>query len=121
MTGLKDASKKHDRMLEIYSRLLSGKTICKRALADEYGINPRSIQRGIDAIRDFCANRMNCHVPLVREEMEKVIKGMVGACLPQEERKKMGVLLQNETASLGAGDGGLSAPHSPNRISEGVR
>lgn len=46
MTGLKDASKKHDRMLEIYSRLLSGKTICKRALADEYGINPRSIQRG---------------------------------------------------------------------------
>lgn len=48
---------KHDRILEIYSRLMAGEVINKQSLADEYGVNPRSIQRDIDSIRDFCANR----------------------------------------------------------------
>lgn len=49
--------KKHDRILEIYSRLLSGEIVRKTELAEEYGVNPRSIQRDIDSIRDFYANR----------------------------------------------------------------
>ena len=54
---MNSGTKKHDRILEIYSRLLSGETIRKTDLAEEYGVNPRSIQRDIDSIRDFYANR----------------------------------------------------------------
>lgn len=136
MVGLKESTRKHDRVLEIYSRLLSGEIIRKQDLADEYGVNPRSIQRDIDAIRDFYANRMDRHGELTevqydrtakgfrivsaktiiltnaelfaaakiilesrslnKEEMEKIITDLVGACLPAEERKKMNELLQNE-------------------------
>lgn len=136
MVGLREPTRKHDRVLEIYSRLLSGEIIRKQALADEYGVNPRSIQRDIDAIRDFYANRMDRHGELTevqydriakgfrivsaktitltnaelftvakiilesrslnKEEMEKIITDLVGACLPAEERKKMNELLQNE-------------------------
>lgn len=54
---MNDGTKKHDRILEIYSRLMSGEIIRKSDLAEEYGVNPRSIQRDIDSIRDFYANR----------------------------------------------------------------
>ena len=54
---MNDGTRKHDRILEIYSRLLSGELIRKAELAEEYGVNPRSIQRDIDSIRDFYANR----------------------------------------------------------------
>ena len=54
---MNEAIRKHDRILEIYSRLLSGEIVRKADLAEEYGVNPRSIQRDIDSIRDFYANR----------------------------------------------------------------
>lgn len=47
---------KHNRILELYHRLLSGEVIDKQKAAEEYGVNPRSIQRDIDSIRDFCSN-----------------------------------------------------------------
>lgn len=56
-TNDKDPVRKHDRVLEIYTRLLAGETIGKQELADEYGVAPRSIQRDIDSIRDFYSNR----------------------------------------------------------------
>lgn len=136
MEGVKESARKHDRVLEIYSRLLSGEIIRKQELADEYGVNPRSIQRDIDSIRDFYANRTDRHGELTeiqydriakgfrivsaktitltnaelftvakvilesrslcKEEMEKIITDLIGACLPTEERKKMYELLQNE-------------------------
>ena len=49
--------KKHDRVLEIYTRLIAGEIVRKEDLAKEYGVNPRSIQRDIDSIRDFYSNR----------------------------------------------------------------
>ncbi|MDO4265452.1 MAG: WYL domain-containing protein [Eubacteriales bacterium] len=52
-----DCSKKHDRVLELYNRLMSGEVINKAAIAMEYNVNPRSIQRDIDAIREYYANR----------------------------------------------------------------
>lgn len=52
-----DPIRKHDRMLEIHNRLLSGEGISKQELADEYGVNPRSIQRDIDSLRDFYSNQ----------------------------------------------------------------
>lgn len=54
---MKEAIRKHDRVLEIYSRLLSGETVKKQELAEEYKVTTRSIQRDIDAIREFCSNR----------------------------------------------------------------
>ncbi|MFT4105530.1 MAG: WYL domain-containing protein [Lacrimispora sp.] len=52
-----DSTRKHDRILEIHNRLLSGEGVDKQELADEYGVNPRSIQRDIDSLRDFYSNQ----------------------------------------------------------------
>lgn len=54
-TGVKTS--KHERVLEIHSRLMSGEVVRKQELADEYGVNERSIQRDIDDIREFYSNR----------------------------------------------------------------
>jgi predicted DNA-binding transcriptional regulator YafY len=56
-TNDNNSTHKHDRILDIYNRLLSGEVINKQALAGEYGVTPRSIQRDIDTIRDFYAER----------------------------------------------------------------
>jgi len=53
-----DSSRKHDRILEIYNRLLSGELLVKEDLAEEFHVNPKSIQRDIESLRDFCSNRM---------------------------------------------------------------
>lgn len=75
MDVLKEPTKKHDRVLEIYNRLLSGEIIRKQELADEYGVNARSIQRDIDAIRDFYANRMDRHGELTEIQYDRTAKG----------------------------------------------
>lgn len=75
MAGLKEPVQKHDRVLEIYSRLLSGEVIRKQELAEEYGVNPRSIQRDIDAIRNFYANRMDRHGELTEVQYDRIAKG----------------------------------------------
>lgn len=75
MTSLKEPNRKHDRVLEIYSRLLSGEIIRKQDLADGYGVTPRSIQRDIDAIRDFYANRMDRHGELTEVQYDRIAKG----------------------------------------------
>lgn len=54
---MNETTAKHDRVLEIYSRLMSGEIIRKNDLAEEYGVTPRSIQRDIDSIREFYSNR----------------------------------------------------------------
>lgn len=53
----KESIRKHDRVLEIYTRLLAGEVVRKQELAEEYCVAPRSIQRDIDSIRDFYSNR----------------------------------------------------------------
>lgn len=54
----KESIHKHDRVLEIYTRLMGGEIIKKQELAEEYSVSPRSIQRDIDSIRDYLANRV---------------------------------------------------------------
>lgn len=44
---------KIDRVLAIYTKLLSGKIVNKAQTALDYGVNERSIQRDIDDIRNF--------------------------------------------------------------------
>lgn len=57
MKSIENSSRKHDRVLEIYNRLLSGEILIKEELAEEFGVGEKSIQRDIDALRDFCFNR----------------------------------------------------------------
>ena len=44
---------KSSRVLFIYSKLLQGKTLRKDELAEQFGVNERSIQRDIEIIRGF--------------------------------------------------------------------
>ena len=48
--------KKVDRILDIYTRLLSGKKVNKTEIAHKYGVSERSVQRDINDIRNFCDN-----------------------------------------------------------------
>lgn len=75
MNECKDSTRKHDRVLEIYSRLLSGEIIRKQELADEYGVTPRSIQRDIDSIRDFYSNRAGRNGELAEIKYDRIAKG----------------------------------------------
>lgn len=75
MGPLKESTRKHDRVLEIYSRLLSGEIIRKQDLADEYKVTPRSIQRDIDSIRDFYANRIGKNEGLTEIKYDRIAKG----------------------------------------------
>ena len=75
MNGQKDSTRKHDRVLEIYSRLLSGEVIRKQELADEYGVTPRSIQRDIDSIRDFCSERATKDGSYTEIKYDRIAKG----------------------------------------------
>ena len=48
-----DKGEKIERVLSIYTQLLNGNVLSKAELAQEYGVNERSIQRDIDDIRAF--------------------------------------------------------------------
>ena len=68
-------SSKHSRVLDLYNRLLSGEILNKSNLALEYGVNPRSIQRDIDDIREFFANRMISGNELTEIRYDRSAKG----------------------------------------------
>lgn len=48
-----DKNGKIERVLDIYTRLMAGETVSKAALAAEFGVNERSIQRDIEDIRSY--------------------------------------------------------------------
>jgi len=75
MNTEKEAIRKHDRVLEIYTRLLSGEVIHKEDLAEEYGVTPRSIQRDIDSIRDFYSNRTTTGGEAAEIRYDRTAKG----------------------------------------------
>jgi len=51
-------SSKSGRILELYQMFLQGQVVNKQEMADAYGVNARSIQRDIDAIRDFLSEQV---------------------------------------------------------------
>lgn len=51
-----DKKSKYDRILSIYSELTAGDTVSKSQLAQEFGVNERTIQRDIDDLRAFFAD-----------------------------------------------------------------
>lgn len=48
---------KSDRVLQIYSRLVSGQILKKSELAQQYGVSERSIQRDIESLRNFFSDQ----------------------------------------------------------------
>lgn len=48
---------KSSRVLELFQLFKSGASINKQEFAEQYSINPRSVQRDIDTIRGFLANQ----------------------------------------------------------------
>lgn len=49
---------KSNRVLFLYSRLLHGRKLRKSELAEEFGVSEKSIQRDLEAIRDFLDRKM---------------------------------------------------------------
>ncbi|MEY8356770.1 WYL domain-containing protein [Lachnospiraceae bacterium 54-53] len=75
MKKIQDPARKHDRILEIHGRLMSGKIIKKQEVAEEYGVTPRSIQRDIDSIRDFYANRTIHQGEITEIKYDRTVRG----------------------------------------------
>lgn len=75
MKKVKETVRKHDRVLEIYNRLISGEIIRKTELAEEYGVDPRSIQRDIDSIREFYSNRTTKGDEFAEIKYDHIAKG----------------------------------------------
>lgn len=44
---------KNDRILFLYTQLIQGRTVTKRELAEQFGVNEKSIQRDLEDIRNF--------------------------------------------------------------------
>ena len=70
-----ESSGKYSRILDLYNRLLAGEVLNKNSLAIEYGVNPRSIQRDIDDIREFFSNRMISGSELTEIRYDRSAKG----------------------------------------------
>lgn len=49
---------KNNRVLAIYTKLMNGQVVNKSELAQMYGVNPKSIQRDIEDIRNFLDNQI---------------------------------------------------------------
>lgn len=48
---------KSERLLIIYSQLVNGAVLSKKALSDHFGVAPRSIQRDIESLRSFFSDQ----------------------------------------------------------------
>ena len=48
---------KSARLLDIYARLMAGQVLNKTALAEEYGVTLRSIQRDMESLRFFLVEK----------------------------------------------------------------
>ena len=70
-----EAIRKHDRVLELYSRLLAGEVINVQSASEEYNVNPRSIHRDIASIQELCDNRAVAGAGIMEIKYDRVAKG----------------------------------------------
>ena len=70
-----DAANKSSRVLELYQEFIAGKTINKADAAMRYGVTPRSVQRDIDAIRDFLSEQTASNGIIQSIEYDKSANG----------------------------------------------
>lgn len=81
-----DRMSKNSRILDMYVRLCEGKIINKLEEAEKYGVDERSIQRDIDDIRSYLANRQAISMGDPR--------------IIQYDRAKKGFLMVGDEASM---------------------
>ena len=82
---------KIERILGIYTKLLSGNIVNKLKEAQEYGVNERTIQRDIEDIRSYMeteAERTGCINSVVYDRIKKRISA--GADLQNETDEQRG-------------------------------
>ena len=82
--------KKVDRILDIYTRLLSGKKVNLTEIAYEYGVSERSVQRDINDIRNFYDNEASSdgyenYVKYISEKKSYVLENTFKASLSNSE------------------------------------
>ena len=82
--------KKVDRILDIYTRLLSGKKVNLTEIAYEYGVSERSVQRDINDIRNFYDNEASSdgyenNVKYISEKKSYVLENTFKASLSNSE------------------------------------
>lgn len=84
---MKDSSEvKSVRLLSIYVRLLPGQVLSKSALALEYGVTERSIQRDIESLRCFLAEELpSQQIEFDREKKGYRLVDTVSNCLTNSE------------------------------------
>lgn len=102
-----DSSCKYYRILEMYLRLLDGEKITKKEEAERYGVDVRSIQRDLDALR---GNRKDltreealalCKILLesrafTKKQMESVVDKIIRSAVPRPEIEPVQQLVNNE-------------------------
>ena len=80
---------KNARTLDMYERLREGKSICKAEEAEHFGVDERSIQRDIDDIRAFLAERQQYgdtrQVVFDRRKKGFVMEGQEAAMMTNSE------------------------------------
>jgi transcriptional regulator len=82
--------KKVDRILDIYTRLLSGKKVNLTEIAYEYGVSERSVQRDINDIRNFYDNEASSdgyenNVKYISEKKSYILENTFKASLSNSE------------------------------------
>ena len=133
---MKDSSNKSNRVLDIYTKLMSGKIVNKSNEARDHGVDERSIQRDIEEIKYFLYEDTSatgyknnvvydrgkkgyklekiydtkltnpeilsiCKILLesrafIKEEMQEILNKLITSCVPQENRKIVQELINNE-------------------------
>ena len=70
-----DEMSKSNRVLDLYQALQNGQVINKKASAEAYGVNEKSIQRDLDSIRDFLSEQTTRQGLIQSVEFDRTANG----------------------------------------------
>lgn len=70
-----DEMSKSNRVLDLYQALQNGQVINKKAVAEAYGVNEKSIQRDLDSIRDFLSEQTTRQGLIQSVEFDRAANG----------------------------------------------
>lgn len=70
-----DEMSKSNRVLDLYQALQNGQVINKKAAAEAYGVNEKSIQRDLDSIRDFLSEQTTRQGLIQSVEFDRTANG----------------------------------------------
>ena len=86
----------------MYARLISGKVLNRRELAEEYGVTARSVQRDVEDLRCFLAEQSPLQDVVYDRTAQgyrltgRVPDGLSNSDVPEESRRSVKALISNE-------------------------